>query len=32
MSCPECLCKLDFLLLAEALPTPEEEGALKANY
>ena len=28
MSCPECLFELDFLLLAEAPHTPEEEVVL----
>ncbi len=28
MDCPECLFELDFLLLAEAPATPEEEAAL----
>ena len=32
LDCPECRCELDFLLLAEAPPTPEEEAAVKANY
>ncbi len=32
MDCPECLFEPDFLLLAEAPATPEEEAALKANY
>ena len=32
MSCPECLYVLDFLLLAEAPATAEEEAALKADY
>lgn len=28
MGCPECLYVLDMILLAEALPMPEEEAAL----
>ena len=28
MGCPQCLFVLDFLLLAEAPATPEEEAAL----
>ena len=28
LSCPECLFELDFLLLAEAPATPEEESIL----
>ena len=30
MSCPECLFELDFLLLAEVPPTPEEETVLRS--
>jgi len=28
LSCPECLFEMDFLLLAEAPPTPEEQYRL----
>ena len=31
MDCPDCLFELDFLLLCEAPPAPEEEAVLSAE-